>query len=77
MIYPCCLNCPFGAHSLWRHTLLTLNIIGSASVLPQRDVLDFLASPWEALFSLKSGWGLGRGEVKGTGGARVETRINM
>ena len=43
-IYSCCLNWLFGAHSLWRDILLSLDIVGRALVLPQSDVLDLLTA---------------------------------
>ena len=58
-VYPYCLFWLFGTHSLWRDTLLSLDIVGRALVLPQSDVLDFVCSPWEALSSLRSDLGVG------------------
>ena len=43
-----------GAHSLWRDTLLNLDI--GERVLPQSEVSDFVDSLWEALPFLRSGW---------------------
>lgn len=64
-IYPDCLFWDFVAHSLWRVTLLSPDIVGRALVLPQNNVLDFVESPWEALLSLRSGWWVEWGEGGG------------
>lgn len=68
-IYSQCLNWLFVAHFLWRDTLLSLDTVGRALVLPQSNVLDFVDSPWEVLSSLRSGWESG---VAGTGGGESE-----
>ena len=69
----------FGAHFLWRDTLLSLDIVGRALVLPQSNVIDFVDFPWKTLPSLRSGWGVGwGGKVKGTGGGEgVGNRFGM
>lgn len=54
-IYPHCLNWLLRAHSPRRETVLSLDIVGKTLVLPQRDMLDFIKYPWEALPSLKDG----------------------
>ena len=67
-IYSYCLYWLFGTHSLWRDTLLSLDIVGRALVLTQSSVLHFVDS------SLRSGCG----EVEGKGGGeRVRTGIVM
>ena len=63
-IYPYCLYWLFGAHSLWRDTLLSLDIEGRTLVLPQSDIQYFVDSPWEALPSWRRGWGV-RGKESG------------
>ena len=57
-IYSYCLYWLFGTHSLWRDTLLSLDIVGRAVVLSQSNALDFVDFPWEALPSLRSEWGV-------------------
>ena len=67
-IYSYCLYWLFGTHSLWRDTLLSLDIVGRALVLTQSNVLHFVDS------FLRSGCG----EVEGKGGGeRVRTGIVM
>ena len=51
---------------------------GRALVLPQSDMSDFVDPPWEALPSLRSGWGWRSGKVEGVGGGEgVGTGIGM
>ena len=40
-----------------KDTLLSLDIVGRALVLPQSNVPDFADSPWKVLPSLRSGLG--------------------
>ena len=58
-IYPYCLHWLLGTDSLWRNTLLNIDIVGKALVLPQSNMLDFGDYPLEALPSLSSGWDVG------------------
>ena len=60
----------FGAHNLWKDTLLSLDTGSRALGLPHLDMPDFVDSPWEALHFLRSGWG-GIGEVVGAGGGEM------
>ena len=77
-IYLYCLYWLFGTHSLQRDTMLGLDIVGRALVLQQNNVLEFVDFPWEALFSLRSGWEWGRWEVEKAGrGEGEKTGICM
>ena len=48
-IYLYCLFWHFGTHSLWRDTLLSLDIVGRILVMPQSNALDFADSPLEVI----------------------------
>ena len=48
----------FGAHSLWRDTLLSLDTTGEGYGPASSDVTDFVESPWEVSCPLRSGWGI-------------------
>ena len=54
-IYLQCKNWLFGAHVIWRDTLLSLDAEGRDLVLPQVDIANFVDSSWEALSFLRSG----------------------
>ena len=71
---PYCLNWLFGDYSFWMDIWFYLDIVGRALVLPQSHVLDFVDSPWEALPSLRSGWGLGLGVREGSWREQKEER---
>ena len=75
-IYPYCLYWLFRTYSLWRDTLLSLDLMGRTLFLPQTNVLGFVDSPWEALSSLRSGWIVGVRKVEGRGeGQEWELRL--
>ena len=64
-IYSYCLNWHLRTHSLWKDTLLNLDIAGRTVFLPQSDLLDFVDSPWDVLPFLRSGWAKWCGERVG------------
>ena len=54
--------------------MLSLDIVGRVLVLPQRNVLYFVDSPWEVLPSLRSGCSIEWGENGGS--RRREGSVN-
>lgn len=54
--------------------MLSLGIVVKVLVLPQRNVLYFVDSPWEVLSSLRSGCSIGWGETGESG--RREGSVN-
>ena len=57
--------------------MLNLDIGGRVLVLPQRDMPDFVDSPWKASPFLRSGLGVGRWKVGRAGREKVGTGIGI